>query len=500
MKKLVMFLISVFVFTSVVYSAKPFRAVVTKTRGKAFVKLNESEPWQKCYTAMVLDENATVKTNRWSKVEIILSDRSKINMKGDSQLKLNNLSDEDKEVEQQKGKTIFKVAKLWRGGKFRCKTPVAVCSVRGTEFAVEVGDDNKSTFKVFEGMVDVSGLDGVGGVTLNPNEKIDVMENIPMGAPTPFSMSDQNEKSDLVKTAIAQGVSIEVSADLSKEAIQKAAADEIKNAEYQNGKTIIDVYGKRVRIEDYIVRTAVNQYKLVVLNERDDRYDYLTNIQTFNKELPVDLSVATKSWREWSDNLSLNTQTNVLESGTQPEYYPIANESAASNTEDVVDWGFTGGHIVTNGNLTYTHFYDNYNFNINGNLKISFKPQTGISNISSIDERVYTVEGYGDMTNTEFFEGTGDWVGYYYLWSAPSGLDVVHTRGNITFGAETYQEDYYTIDDEGNTVSVSDYISNGVNAYNMQMIMSGSDFKGTGSKIDLCVEPQILIDAGILAQ
>ena len=112
MKKLTLFLVAAFVCTSTVFAAKPFRAVVTKTRGKAFVKLDEGQQWKKCYTAMVLDENATVKTNRWSKVEIMLSDRSKIKMKGNSQLKLNNLSDQDKEVEQQKGRSIFKIAKF----------------------------------------------------------------------------------------------------------------------------------------------------------------------------------------------------------------------------------------------------------------------------------------------------------------------------------------------------------------------------------------------------
>jgi hypothetical protein len=478
MKKLTMLVLSVFLFSSVVSASAPIRAIITKIRGDAFVKLNDNAEWQKCYVSMVLDDNAAIKTDGYfAGVTVTLSDNSKINLKGNSQIRLNNISQSDRVVEQQKGKSVFKITKLWGGRKFQCKTPVAVCSVRGTEFGVDVNEDNSSTFKVYSGMVDVNGQNS--NVTLNPNEKVDVKENVPMGAPTPFSVSESKEKSDIVKASIAMNTGVEIAADMTKEAIQKAAADELRLAEYQQGKTIVDAFGMRVRIQEYIVRTQVDQFKLVVLNERDNRYDYFTNIQTYNTALPTDLSAATKSWRDWDAGSKTTT----------PTYFLLSNESAASNLKDIVAWGFTGGHITP----TNDHFYNNYYFKVNNDPRISYQSATTGANILSAADFLWTVKGYGNMSNTDFMDGTGAWIGYNNLWSQPGDM---HLRANIDFGAGvTYQEDYYKINDMGKTSTSAD-VAKGV--YNEEMVLSGSDFTGTDKKIDICVEPQIFKDAGLI--
>ena len=484
MKKLTMLVLSMFLFSSVVSASAPIRAIITKLRGDAFVRVDDSAEWKKCYVSMVLDDNAAIKTDGFfAGVTVTLSDNTKINLKGNSQIRLNNISANDRVVEQQKGKSVFKVTKLWGGRKFQCKTPVAVCSVRGTEFGVDVNEDNSATFKVYSGLVDVNG--GKGDVTLNPNEKIDVRENAPMGAPKPFTSSDNKDKSDIIKASIAQNTGVEIAADMTKEAIQKAAADELRLAEYQQGKTIVDAFGQRVRIQEYIVRTAVDQFKLVVLNERNSRYDYFTNIQTYNTTLPTDLSVATKSWRDWDSGNKT----------TMPDYYLKSNESAASNLTDIVAWGFSGGHIIP---TTNEHFYNNYHFDVNSDPRISYQPNTGVANIASAADFLWTVKGYGNMSNTDFMNGTATWVGYNNMWSQPESM---HLRANVTFGQNasgadiTYQEDYYKINDLGK-VSTSAEVAK--DAYNEEMVLSGSDFTGIDKKIDICVEPQIFKDAGLI--
>ncbi|MCB4791317.1 MAG: FecR domain-containing protein [Elusimicrobia bacterium] len=482
MKKLAMLVLSMFLCTAVLEAAKPIKAVISKTRGEVLVKIDDNSAWKKGYESMPLDENATLKTNWWGNVTLTLNDGSKISVKGNSQIKLNNLGDSDRTVEQQKGKSIFKINKMWGGKKFQCKTPVAVCSVRGTEFGVEVGDDNSSTFKVYSGLVDVMG--GKDTITLNPNEKIDVKENIPMGAPTAFSASDNKEKGEIVKSAIAQNAGLEVSADMTKEAIQKAAADEMRLAEYQQGKTIVDAFGQRVRIQEYIVRTAVDQYKLVVLNERNARYDYFTNKQTFNTTLPTDLSVANKAWREWNDGAKTTT----------PSYYLTANESAASNTKDIVTWGYTGGH-TTGATGSGAHFYNGYYFKINGNSKIAYNPTTAGGTANSTSDITWSVVGT-NMAHSAFLT----WWDANIVIDTPSGADKMHTSMDVAnFGNGTsYKEQYYTITDLGKIASSSDYSKNGAYAYNQEMVLSGSEFTGTDGKIDICVEPKIFRDAGLI--
>ena len=280
---------------------------------------------------------------------------------------------------------------------------------------------------------------------------------------------------------------------MTKEAIQKAAADEMRLAEYQQGKTIIDTFGQRVRIQEYIVRPQPDQFKLVVLNERNNRYDYFTNVQTFNTTLPTDLSVANKSWNDWKNSLITYTQGGNAEAASLPSYYLLNNESAASNLKDIVTWGFLGGHIVTNTDGTYSHFFNNYHFEVNSDPRISYQPNTGVTNIASAADFLWTVKSYGTMSNTDFMNGTGTWVGYNNIFSQPEAM---HTRDNVDFGSGiTYQEDYYTIDDFGKPSTSSDY-ANGI--YNEEMVLSGSDFKGTDGKIDICVEPQIFKDAGLI--
>jgi hypothetical protein len=489
MKKLLTFLVAGLLCSGSVYADKQIRAVVSGLNGKVFVDTGSG--WQKCYESMILEENSTIKTEPRSKVTILMDDNSKIQLKANSQLKLTSISTLDKVINLIKGKSVFKISRLFNGRKFQCKTPVAVCSVRGTEFTVEVGENNESTFKVFKGLVDVSNASGSESVSLTANQKINVTENAPVGSPTPFSVSDSKEKSVVVREAIAYDVGLQVSAEMTKEAVQKAAADEMRLSQYQEGKTIIDVFGQRVNISEYIIKTTVNpavpndSFKLVVLDERDNRYDYFTNTQQFNTTLPSDISVATKYWNNWQ----------ASPTSSNPMYYLLSNQSSACNLTDVVNWGYSGGHIVPNlttGN-GYQDLYDSYKFIINNTTIMSYAG----TNIKSMNDVQWTVTGEAaTMSNSQFFN---TW------WPAnvtSTGDGVTNSVLNVSFkNGISYQESSYAVDDFGNIPSLANYQSNGgIVGYNQELVLSGSLFHGTGSKIDLCVEPKIFIDAGLISQ
>jgi len=96
---------------------------------------------------------------------------------------------------------------------------------------------------------------------------------------------------------------------------------------------LIDAQGKRVRLEEYILRPQPNQFKFVVLDQRDQRLDYFFYQGTFNKNLPTDLSVPLK---ELSGTLG----------ATAPDFYLTSYEMGQSNTQDSVHDTATGGHLV----------------------------------------------------------------------------------------------------------------------------------------------------------
>jgi hypothetical protein len=139
----------------------------------------------------------------------------------------------------------------------------------------------------------------------------------------------------------------EVQIARAKNSIVAMAAEESRDADYQTGKSLIDVNGQRVRVEEYIMRPRADQFKLVVLNERPTRFDYFTYKGTLNTNLPDDLSIALK-------------QIGGKLGSTAPDYYLTEYATEASNTIDSITDSASGGHLVkidfdgTNYTLTDT--------------------------------------------------------------------------------------------------------------------------------------------------
>ena len=130
---------------------------------------------------------------------------------------------------------------------------------------------------VLSGQVGVSRLGDLGSeVIVNPGE------SLKFGA--------EGELGDPIRTGAIpmdkQEVNAEVIDARVKDSVIAMAAEEMRNADYQTAKSLIDVDGRRVRVEQYIMRPAENKCKLVSLNESDTRYDYFTYTCTYNTALP----------------------------------------------------------------------------------------------------------------------------------------------------------------------------------------------------------------------
>lgn len=114
----------------------------------------------------------------------------------------------------------------------------------------------------------------------------------------------------------------EVNDDLRAEERQERTLREDKEGDIQLGKTAFDVRGRRVRIEEYILRPAANQLKFLVLNTRENRFDYGFMLQEFKNALPTDL-------RGLGDSLG-----HMWGSSTNPSNWVTRMELFASNTID----------------------------------------------------------------------------------------------------------------------------------------------------------------------
>lgn len=445
MKKIYYIFLSLICFVSLNFAEK---VVIVEIVGQVWGRVQSQENWSKCYVGQVIDEKWIIKTERKSKATLLLYDGTKIVISEKTEVLLATLTDSEKVIEQKSGKTRFKVSKLQQGSKFEIITPTAVMSVRGTEFSVLVKEDLTTEVKVFEGLVVVKNIMGEE-IQLAPNEKIEILPNLPLPEIKKFEKKDLEETKAIIKEETKEVLIPEVRMDMTKEQVQRAAAEEIKLAEYQQGKSIIDVFGNRVRIEEYIVRKNMqpNQFKMVVLNEREKRFDYLTWIATFNQNLPEDLSVATK-WLSWQKG------------EMPPEYYLSSSYMGISNTVDKVEWEMQGS-IVAENNL-YKYIQDITSFKINNIEKLSLLPD-------SIEK------------------------------SYPMGKNYAAEQYSIIFKDNSWaKETYYWIDDAGKVPSKLDYIANGLLSYSQQLVFEASEFEGPEKKIDLVVEPKIFVDSGLI--
>lgn len=320
---------SIFLFDcDPVFSAQ---AILSNMRGKVFVQGVGSSLWKQAQDKMLINEGEKIRTEDRSRAILLFQDGSRTTVYPKTTITLSALA-APVALEQSSGRSRHKVKQLGRG--FRLRTPTAVCSVRGTEFGVEIGETGNTRMDVYEGVVN--------GLKLATGESIDVpagqsldfnQSQEPLPAPQPIEGTQESSAKQQLRR--------EVSLDMTREALQQAAAEEMKLAEYQEGKTLIDVHGNRVRLQEYILRKPKEvpeadrdkAFKFVVLNWRENRTDYFTYKGIFNKALPDDLSLALK-----------NVTGRTL--GDQPEYYLRSYEMTQSNLTDAIKDMADGGHLV----------------------------------------------------------------------------------------------------------------------------------------------------------
>lgn len=499
-----------FIFMLAVFFALPggyaSAARLFDMSGKVEIRRAGAQDWLRVETQLIVHPGDSVKTGWRSRVQIEFDDGSRVELGSSSSyvLEKDGAGRTDTGMKLNFGWMKAWVQKLAKR-KFDVRTPTAVCSVRGTEFAVNV-EGNKTSVDLFRGLIAVGDVKGNESV-LREGQHVTVDEK-GLGrvmSSGEFKTQQKEESQQVLKH--------EVALNMTKEQVQAAASEEIKLAEYQQGKSMIDVFGNRVRLEQYIMRPRADQFKLVVLNDRRDRFDYFYYLGTFNTTLPTDLSVALKQLSGCS--------------GAMCAYNLTGYETGRSNLTDTVQENASGGHQVDlNSNSDpsdditsyfdselnkyvsvsggfYKTLFDNYWIKYNGTKFLEWSPKSG-----SLDNYSTTLANgvnYYYIGDNELLGSANAGVPTTNSDRSPDG-SLLHDKIRLTYGTGTYWEQYdnYIVSDEGNVATLSDFsgVRDGVTyketllKWNFEQVVTSSLFGGR--KIDLVIEPKTLIQSGLI--
>lgn len=472
-----LFLVTVFAgFSSAAYLFSYRGSVDLKKAGTAqWVRLADEEK-------MKLNDGDELRTARASTAEIYMDDGTKVKLAPVSAFRMSSEDKEGVSLGLYFGRVRSWVKKFSR--KFEVRTPSAVCAVRGTDFMVSADEGGNTRVEVYEGSV-LTGDSQGRTMLVRQGEFSEIPRGGNVAPPRERSGPPSNMDSSIGDaTTLARK---EIYGEISKEDVISRAQQEIQSAEFQNRKVAIDAFGNRVRMEEYVIRPAADQFKYVVLNTRADRFDFGKILFTFNKALPDDLTLATRDMTAASGPVA-------------PQWQLTAMNSVMSNTLDKVTEDASGGRMIADNPSDpsmWTHSFSKYavymagpaEANENGGLGRNLWSYTDLNSDGAIQAGELSFLGGSAPAGTTLY---------------PAGEDVFNTVTKNTYSDGTWiQAADYVVFDDGKIVSTGDFASRlgetmdtVTDKLNFERVYTSSLFGGR--KIDLEFSAKLLKDAGLL--
>jgi len=474
---------------------------VTRVVGSAAVWSDADGRWEAVTRDRKLSSGQQIRTAERSSVELVTPQNHKVKIDENSRVVVDEMTENSSVFSVAVGKIRSWVKKLRPADKYQVKTPISVISVRGTDFSVAVDETNKVRVECYEGLVaareDETGAEveiakGQAttiehGVPPAPPENITPSPSEKGASPESKKPSEMTQGDDEARAAITR----EMFEEISKEAVMERAAEELKTAEYQNGKSLVDARGLRVRLEEYIVRSQPNQFKYVVLNTREKRFDFGKILFTFNSDLPSDLSQVTKNMFHYSGS-------------QKPSVYLTGVDSVVSNTKDSVN------EVVSNCDMVPDDIRDpeewnlaigKYEFYVNNTRRWKYEDINGDHSAGANEFLFYDASGGIISAPTSELK-------------MPSGPTAFHF-----YQKNTYSDGFwiatndYIINDDGKIQTLADIMNkkpSELNDYlyrlNFQREYTSSAFTNQDARnadgnpsIDLVYSAKLLVDSGMLS-
>jgi len=308
--------------------------------GKVEVRPDAASAWTTVEQNLKIAAGSEIRTANDSKAGVFFPDGSRFILGNDSLFAVEETSRKKAGFQLKFGRLKAAVAGYF-ASRFVVRTPAAVCAVRGTEFDLEVGKDGATEMNVSEGLVEVNDSKGDMAV-VSSEEKINIgMDG--MSKPETVSLRDERAGGAARPMAVRQ----ETARERTRTMLEEVRNRELKANESQLGKDSIDAFGRRVRLEEYLLRPTDKEFKLLFLSLRadEDRLDWGHLIERFNSKIPDDISevgkiidgmyfskTAPANWMKYFEVYLTNTVDSIKETidFTQPVAINFAGYGAGT--------------------------------------------------------------------------------------------------------------------------------------------------------------------------
>lgn len=505
------------VFTAVrVYAQSEIK--ISQVQGRVVVFQNQT--WNEATPGIVLNSQDVVKTEPGARAELVLDNTSKIWITENSEMKAGWLGKEDTLLNLVVGKIRARLS-LVAGRKFRVKSPVAIVAVRGTDFVtssagelwvveglteflsldesvkVEVGagqfsmvdesgaftaavemtpEQQAQTEQEWAGYEDMQSQDAPAEETPAEEEEEPAEEESEESEPKQEGKVDEFDKEEMLalRTEIREAIQ-EVKTDI---VTTREIANEIKNADFASGRSLRDIHGNLVRVEQQLLRPDNKTLQFLNITKRDSyvykgrftysggsgsRLDMIDAKITFNKELPLKLGAWPKFIADQDEDTFWPERMHVR----------FTNQT---DTLEMIGYSRAAGELDSKGKVLEEREIEGEMF-ING-WKID-------TDYESVDD---SVEHSGEDTDE--------------LWATVISPEIKIDKDGVTEKVRFYLESY-VINNSGNILKLDNFATTPENPFAFlktvatQGIFScktlaGAEFFAKGN-IDIVVTPDLLI-------
>lgn len=256
------------------------------------------------------------------------------------------------------------------GRSVSVRTPTCIVRARGDRVVLRltVAGGGNATVEVEQGVAGVEDNRG-RALMLSAGERIDVdLAGLHEATPAPTPV--QARKTDFLGM-----MRRELGFELARGADFDASSREARREEHELGRALSDADGRRVRVEEYVVRPASNRLALVVMNGRAGGLSYFSWDATFDIALPHNLEPVFAGLQ----SSPAATPWTVTDFAT----------TRASGGDALVERGSGGHQVDVNGNgdplddvagggTAFRTLFDRYGVYANGVLKRGFAGAPGV--------------------------------------------------------------------------------------------------------------------------